>query len=315
MSTPTFSLDPLIYFLLHSSVFIGGVAALFFTLGFLLAKLIWSPYKKQTKALLVDQEAQKGEIARLKRHLAEAVLSPSASVAITPASPVPAPIKQFPSPPTLEPATPAPEPSQQRTEDAPPAIAEPSAPSSRPVIRSKSVRSTPARSSATPLAPAALEKNAEPKTTPPEPAVPEQSAKTTSPLAAIIHPPSPQKNAQVIAPPTESAAVPSDIPAASTPDADSEEDPTYGQIYRTRPHFFDDLTRIKGVAAVLQGRLNDAGIYTFKQIANWSPANVREFSNRLAFKDRIIREKWVEQSRALMESSSTSTQPSTGEKT
>jgi len=75
MNPPEFSTDPLIYFLLHSSLFVLGLGTLFFTLGILLGRLIWSPYKRQTLQLLAEQEIHKGEIAKLKRHLAEAKLN------------------------------------------------------------------------------------------------------------------------------------------------------------------------------------------------------------------------------------------------
>jgi predicted flap endonuclease-1-like 5' DNA nuclease len=53
------------------------------------------------------------------------------------------------------------------------------------------------------------------------------------------------------------------------------------------------------VAETLQQRLNETGIYTFKQIAMWTPEQAREFSSRLSFKDRVEREHWVEQARDL----------------
>lgn len=305
MSTPTFSPDPLIYFLLHSGVFVGVLAALFFTLGFVLAKLIWSPYKRQTKTLLAEQEAQKGEIARLKRHLAEAVLSPTPSPSVV-ATPPPAatPFPKFSSTPAPEPTPPS------------PTITEPAPAAARPVIRSKSARPNPAQPASPPDASKAKEITTEPALPPTisEPAPKEPTAKASSALSAIIHPQPPQKTAapgMAVAEPTN----PTPAPSATIPQpAEPVDDPVYGPIYREKPTLFDDLTRIKGVAAVLQGRLNRAGIYTFRQISSWNPEQVREFSNRLAFKDRIIREKWVEQATALLESADSPAQTSAGVK-
>ena len=80
-----------------------------------------------------------------------------------------------------------------------------------------------------------------------------------------------------------------------------ELDPDLGLIYKIPPTEADDLTRIKGIASVLEKRLHELGIYTWRQIASWQDSHVREFSSRLSFKDRIVREKWVEQARSLNE--------------
>ena len=79
------------------------------------------------------------------------------------------------------------------------------------------------------------------------------------------------------------------------------EDPSLGLLYTERPNDddIDDLKRIKGISNILEGQLNEFGVYTYKQIAAWSPSHVREFSDRLAFKDRIDREKWVTQAQEL----------------
>ena len=42
------------------------------------------------------------------------------------------------------------------------------------------------------------------------------------------------------------------------------------------------------------------GVYTYAQIAAWNDEHIREFSSRLAFKDRIHRERWVEQAKELV---------------
>jgi predicted flap endonuclease-1-like 5' DNA nuclease len=61
------------------------------------------------------------------------------------------------------------------------------------------------------------------------------------------------------------------------------------------------LTQIRGVSAALSARLNELGVYTYRQIAAWDENQVREFSQRLAFKDRITREQWIQQARGLNE--------------
>lgn len=64
----------------------------------------------------------------------------------------------------------------------------------------------------------------------------------------------------------------------------------------------DDLTRIKGIKAVLQVQLHAFGIRTFKQIAAWTDDDVEAFSELLSFKDRARRDQWVKQAQELMAS-------------
>ena len=72
---------------------------------------------------------------------------------------------------------------------------------------------------------------------------------------------------------------------------------TRGLVYTEAPKQQDDLKRISGIAVVLEARLNDYGIYTFKQIMEWNQAAIEEFSLLLTFKDRIERDDWVSQAR------------------
>lgn len=61
----------------------------------------------------------------------------------------------------------------------------------------------------------------------------------------------------------------------------------------------DDLTRIRGITHELEAKLRSLGIRRWRQIATLTAAQVREVSRRLAFKDRIEREGWQAQARAL----------------
>ncbi len=74
-----------------------------------------------------------------------------------------------------------------------------------------------------------------------------------------------------------------------------------GVVYMTAPENSDDLKRISGIAEVLEARLNDFGIYTFKQIMDWKPEAIAEFSRLLAFRDRIERDDWKGQARYFYE--------------
>lgn len=74
-----------------------------------------------------------------------------------------------------------------------------------------------------------------------------------------------------------------------------------GLVYTEAPENIDDLKRISGIAEVLEARLNDYGIYTFKQIMEWKSEAIEEFSRLLAFKDRIERDEWLKQASYLYE--------------
>ena len=62
----------------------------------------------------------------------------------------------------------------------------------------------------------------------------------------------------------------------------------------------DDLTRIKGIGKVLEGRLHDLGITTFLQIAQFTEEDVNRVNEVLSFKGRIERERWVEQAKDIV---------------
>ncbi|AKE52301.1 MULTISPECIES: 50S ribosomal protein L21 [Kangiella] len=62
----------------------------------------------------------------------------------------------------------------------------------------------------------------------------------------------------------------------------------------------DDLTQLSGVGPVIVKKLNEAGITTFKQIAEWTAEDVAHFDEELSFKGRIERENWIDQAKELM---------------
>ncbi len=59
----------------------------------------------------------------------------------------------------------------------------------------------------------------------------------------------------------------------------------------------DDLTKIKGIGQVLQGKLNALGITTFRQIAEFTEADIERVNGKLDFPGRIEREGWVDQAK------------------
>ncbi len=62
----------------------------------------------------------------------------------------------------------------------------------------------------------------------------------------------------------------------------------------------DDLTTIKGLGPKLATLLNEQGITSFAQIAEWNDADVARIDDMLGrFKGRITRDNWVEQAKLL----------------
>lgn len=62
----------------------------------------------------------------------------------------------------------------------------------------------------------------------------------------------------------------------------------------------DDLTRIKGVAKVLEHTLHQVGVFYFWQIAEWSPEDVEYVDSQLTgFHGRIESDEWVSQASEL----------------
>lgn len=313
------SAEPLIYMLMHSGAFVVVLGIVFFLIGLLFGRATWGRYLRQTRELRGEAEAMKEEIADLKRKLADhtvkaAPIAPivTETIQMPPRKePVPAP-----APPSFSPAeiNIAEKNGQMAAANGiytASALAQIQK-SQANVIKAKAEAPADAAPASDPLpdklpeteVPAA---QATPATT---------AAKGSSPLAAIIGPaaPTPRKDPNFVPldvtlpeiPLAAPAPAPSPAPAPvenieiKQPDIKPEIDHELGLVYKSRPHDADDLTALKGIAQVLEGRLHALGVYKYEQIATWSQDQIREFSSRLAFKDRILREQWVEQARELL---------------
>ena len=79
----------------------------------------------------------------------------------------------------------------------------------------------------------------------------------------------------------------------------AKNDEKLGVIYDSRPDYADDLVIINGVGPVLEDKLNSFGVFTYKQIAEWTPEVIAEFDNLLSFKGRIDRDNWIAQASVL----------------
>jgi predicted flap endonuclease-1-like 5' DNA nuclease len=78
--------------------------------------------------------------------------------------------------------------------------------------------------------------------------------------------------------------------------------PLPSSIPTARPEEADDLKEILGVGPILEGKLKAFGIYTFKQVAAFTPNVIKELGATFgSFSGRIVRERWVEQAKELHE--------------
>ena len=61
----------------------------------------------------------------------------------------------------------------------------------------------------------------------------------------------------------------------------------------------DDLTRLAGIGPKLAAALNQRGITTFAQLADWTEEQAEAFDAELSLKGRVARDAWIAQARRL----------------
>ena len=74
----------------------------------------------------------------------------------------------------------------------------------------------------------------------------------------------------------------------------------------------DDLTRIKGIGPRLSAKLNELGIFHFRQIAAWQSPQAAWVEDYLAFKGRVTREDWIGQARRIIANGSSTVHSRSG---
>ena len=290
------SAEPLVYMLLHSGAFVTVLGAVFFIIGLLFGYATWGRYKRQARELRGEAASMKDEIAQLKRRVGDHSVKSGPAVMFATET-IHMPRKESETPAAAAPAVTAPE------FALPQASATPAKNGTRNprdnVITVKAPGNDETQATVLPAsAPLDIE------------GAPPQPARHASPLASIIAtaPPTKPEPSAAESPTSANGLVPPDsIPAfaelPAIPDLPlvgaSEVDPKLGLVYKTRPDPCDDLTALKGISKILEKRLHVLGIYTYAQIAAWNDDHIREFSARLAFRDRIQREHWVKQARQL----------------
>ena len=92
----------------------------------------------------------------------------------------------------------------------------------------------------------------------------------------------------------KSAPAPAPKPAAPKPAAST------GAFVPSDGSVKDDLKKIWGVGPFLERKLNENGVYTFKDVARLTRPAIEELSEKIgAFPDRIERDAWVQQAHKL----------------
>ena len=72
-------------------------------------------------------------------------------------------------------------------------------------------------------------------------------------------------------------------------------------VKKDRAPVADDLKKISGIGPRLEKVLNGMGIKSFAEIAKWTEAEMLEIDDKLGLENRIIRDDWASQAKALLE--------------
>lgn len=81
--------------------------------------------------------------------------------------------------------------------------------------------------------------------------------------------------------------------------------------YINRNSVQDDLTAIDGIGPFLERKLNEAGVFTYAQISNWSAADIVDITQKIQFfPGRIEKDDWVGKATQLLNASGDRSIPS-----
>lgn len=74
-----------------------------------------------------------------------------------------------------------------------------------------------------------------------------------------------------------------------------------GRKRKNIPEGCDDLSKIRGIGPQYRAKLFQLGVKTFREISQWTEADVKQFNDRLGCKsNRIEHEQWIEQAKKLV---------------
>ncbi len=137
---------------------------------------------------------------------------------------------------------------------------------------------------------------------PPKPMAPPASPPKAAPAPTVASAPAAAES--IVAP---SATATADAVSSETESSDpvviADEVGTKPEMLSAPDGTADDLKQITGVGPVLEGKLNDLGVYHFWQIARWSEKEVAWVDDFLNFKGRIERDEWIKQATDLAKTS------------
>jgi len=149
-----------------------------------------------------------------------------------------------------------------------------------------------ATAEATPLRPAASEETVGAHTVvssePVAPVLPADPMSLADSATGTIQPTMPTEVDEAPAPASVTVAVPSPIPIEDTPEPIAP------------PTEADDLEAINGIGPVYAGRLHNAGIQRFAQLANLTPERIHEIIGPIRSGNMIEAEHWISEARQLM---------------
>ncbi|WP_137153661.1 5' DNA nuclease [Rhizobium sp. FKL33] len=100
--------------------------------------------------------------------------------------------------------------------------------------------------------------------------------------------------------PVTKAPEPQQEPVAAKPEAKVKA-PAAKKVRKPAPKGPDDLKKISGLGPRLEKVLNGMGVTTYAQIATWSDEDVLRMDETLGLDNRIVRDQWVKQAKALLE--------------
>ncbi len=92
-------------------------------------------------------------------------------------------------------------------------------------------------------------------------------------------------------------AVVSGVAAPAGDEGEGQEERDLGRVFESRPDQVNDLKKIAGIGPQLEEKLNNLGVYTYTQIAEWGPEQIENFDDLLSFKGRIDRDEWIRQAK------------------
>ena len=93
--------------------------------------------------------------------------------------------------------------------------------------------------------------------------------------------------------------------AAQSPETNSAGKIALTPLYEP-PAYKDDLKLIKGIGPVMEATLNELGVTTFKQLANFTQSDIEKVSVAIgAFPGRIERDDWVGKAKSFIDGQST----------